>query len=333
MWRNEEMSDRELPKYAVFDDFRYSQRIAVVVRWFLLVTWFFLHNYRAEPSEPSYFINNGLAAVLSVFNGYVHWRIWRGRPVSKRYVVALSAMDLSLITIGIAVSSRFGNTFFVLYYPALLGLSVVFPSRRVAFTAVVTVAVAYAGVSFLITPPGVAIAPRQVTEVVEKEEKVLLIRLAAMFAVVAAGNLITRVERDRRREAVEAERARAEENLELQKRAREAELDVVADVGDSRLVLQEAELSRPDVTLMDVRMPGIDGIETCRMLKQSMPEASVVMLTSFSDEKAVMASIMAGASGYLAQEHSSRGARVRRTHGRQRGVAAGPRRCRLCTAA
>ena len=220
------MSDRDLPKYAVFDDFRYSQRIAVVVRWFLLVTWFFLHNYRAEPSEPSYFINNGLAAVLSVFNGYVHWRIWRGRPVSKRYVVALSAMDLSLITIGIAVSSRFGNTFFVLYYPALLGLSVVFPSRRVAFTAVVTVAVAYAGVSFLITPPGVAIAPRQVTEVVEKEEKVLLIRLAAMFAVVAAGNLITRVERDRRREAVEAERARAEENLELQKRAREAELAV-----------------------------------------------------------------------------------------------------------
>ena len=50
---------------------------------------------------------------------------------------------------------------------------------------------------------------------------------------------------------------------------------------------------------MDVRMPGLDGIQACRMLREVLPETKVVMLTSYSDEQAVMASIMAGASGYL----------------------------------
>jgi hypothetical protein len=73
--------DREsIPSYAVFDDYRYSQRIAVVVRWFLLGSWFFLHNYRAD-FGAAYFINNGLALSLSALNAYVHWRIWKGRPI------------------------------------------------------------------------------------------------------------------------------------------------------------------------------------------------------------------------------------------------------------
>ena len=58
----------------------------------------------------------------------------------------------------------------------------------------------------------------------DRDEKVLVIRLATMLAVVAAANLMHRVERERRREAVEAERAQAERNLELQRKAQEAEL-------------------------------------------------------------------------------------------------------------
>ena len=50
---------------------------------------------------------------------------------------------------------------------------------------------------------------------------------------------------------------------------------------------------------MDVRMPGMDGIDACRALRESLPDARVVMLTSYSDEDAVYASIMAGAAGYL----------------------------------
>ena len=205
---------RELPSYAVFDDYRYSQRIAVVVRWFLIVTWLFLHNYRPELNTV-FVVNNCLAVTLGVLNGYVHWSILRGRPITRRYALAVSAMDLSVITAGMAVSSRFDNAFFVLYYPALLALALVFPSRRLSFTAAALVAVAYAGISTTLEP-GVSYAAR--------DEEHLIIRIVTMFAVVAVGNLITRIERTRRREAVEAEREQAQRNLELQKKAQEAEL-------------------------------------------------------------------------------------------------------------
>lgn len=79
----------------------------------------------------------------------------------------------------------------------------------------------------------------------------------------------------------------------------EDDLEVVGDFGDARVALREAEIQRPDVVLMDVRMPGIDGIEACRLLRDSLPDTRVVMLTSYSDEQAVFSSIMAGASGYL----------------------------------
>ena len=197
----------------VFDDYRYSQRIAVLVRWFLLAAWFAVHNYRADYNSQ-YFINNGMALGLSALNAYVHWRIWKRRPVTMPYVLALSAMDLTFITVGIVVTTRFDNTFFVLYYPAILGLALVSPSRRLSFGGVALVAIAYSAVSIGLDP-GVDFDLR--------EEKVLLIRILTMFAVVAAGALVVRIERDRRREAVEAGREQAERNIALERRAREAD--------------------------------------------------------------------------------------------------------------
>ena len=79
----------------------------------------------------------------------------------------------------------------------------------------------------------------------------------------------------------------------------EDDMEVVGDVGDAQVTLREAEIKGPDVVLMDVRMPGMDGIQACRLLRECLPETRVLMLTSYSAEEAVMASIMAGASGYL----------------------------------
>ena len=90
------MEEKQLPAYAEFEDYRYSQRIAVFVRWFVIVTWLFLQNYRFTLA-PYYYINNAMVITVAVLNAYVTWRIWKGRPVTYRYVVALSVMDLSFI--------------------------------------------------------------------------------------------------------------------------------------------------------------------------------------------------------------------------------------------
>lgn len=74
---------------------------------------------------------------------------------------------------------------------------------------------------------------------------------------------------------------------------------ITHDFGDARVALREIEISRPDIVLMDVRMPDLDGIEACRMVREIDKDVKVLMLTSYTDEKAVFASIMAGASGYL----------------------------------
>ena len=75
--------------------------------------------------------------------------------------------------------------------------------------------------------------------------------------------------------------------------------EVAADFEDGESALSEVDRIRPDVVVMNVRMPGRRGIETCRLLRDSVPDAKVVMLTSSEDEQVVMASLIAGAHGLL----------------------------------
>ena len=207
--------DGQPADYAVFDDYRYSQRIAVAVRWFVLGAWLFLLNYRADVATATLLVLNGMGLVLIVLNGFLQWRIKQDRPITRRYVLALSIMDLAVITAGIGVTGRFGNTFFPFYYPALLGVAVVFSSRRLSFAIATATAAVYATLSLSLAP-GV--------DIDAAEERTLAVRVASMFAVVVAANLMTRIERNRRWEAVEAERVQSERNLELQRRAQRAEL-------------------------------------------------------------------------------------------------------------
>ena len=193
------------------DDLRHSLRISVWVRWFVGIAWFAQLNYRADFSNDTYIPHTLLAASLLALNGYVHYRIRPNRQlraghvnVSWHWAFVLSALDVMAITAGLAISSGFENDFYVLYYPALAAFAVVFASFRLSFAWVTITAVLYAVLSLY---SGV--------DFEDSQEKVLFIRIVTMYAVVAAVNLIFRLERIRRREAVERERELQRERIEL----------------------------------------------------------------------------------------------------------------------
>ncbi len=80
----------------------------------------------------------------------------------------------------------------------------------------------------------------------------------------------------------------------------EADLEVVGEVADAKEALTQAELLSPEVILMDIKMPGMDGIELTRQLKEKQPSCNVLMLTLY-DEYLAQA-IEAGAVGYLLKD-------------------------------
>ncbi len=80
--------------------------------------------------------------------------------------------------------------------------------------------------------------------------------------------------------------------------------EVVAEAEDGQKALIECAAFQPDVALIDVKMPGLDGIETCRRLREAQPGVLAVMLTTFDEPAIVQAANEAGASGYLSKEAS-----------------------------
>jgi two-component system, NarL family, response regulator DevR len=77
---------------------------------------------------------------------------------------------------------------------------------------------------------------------------------------------------------------------------------VTAEAGSVRDAIDEADRSRPDVVVMDVRLTDGSGIEATREIRAKHPETRVLMLTSFADDEALFSSIMAGASGYVLKQ-------------------------------
>ncbi|MFP3913383.1 MAG: response regulator [Actinomycetota bacterium] len=77
------------------------------------------------------------------------------------------------------------------------------------------------------------------------------------------------------------------------------DIEVVGEAGTADEGVRRVGLDNPDVVVMDVRMPERSGIEACREVRAAFPDVKVLMLTSFADEEALMASIMAGAAGYV----------------------------------
>ena len=85
----------------------------------------------------------------------------------------------------------------------------------------------------------------------------------------------------------------------------EDDIVVTAQAASVREAVDEADRTRPDVIVMDVRLSDGSGIEATREIRASHPETKVLMLTSFADDEALFASIMAGASGYVLKQVKS----------------------------
>ncbi len=83
---------------------------------------------------------------------------------------------------------------------------------------------------------------------------------------------------------------------------READLEVVGDADNAEQALARIPPTRPDVAVLDVRLPDGDGVEVCREIRSRHPEVRCLMLTSFADDAALRAAVMAGAAGYLLKQ-------------------------------
>ncbi len=180
--------------------------ISVWVRWFVVGAWVVQMNYRPNFTDPNYFPNMLIAITTLALNGYVHYHLLSNRRITWRWALFQIGFDTVMLTLGLANSGGFSNSFFTLYYATLAMFAVVFTSFRLSLLWVTSVAAAYAAMSLMVEP-GVDFGI--------KEEKILFTRIVIMYAVVIVVNLISRFERIRRREAVERERELIREQIEL----------------------------------------------------------------------------------------------------------------------
>ena len=104
------------------------------------------------------------------------------------------------------------------------------------------------------------------------------------------------------------------------------DIDVVGEASDGDEVLDLVERTSPDVVLMDLRMPRIDGIKATSLLRSRFPDVRVLVLTAYPDDHRVLEAVRAGASGYLLKdvEEDDLAAAIRSVHSGQVLVAPGP---------
>ena len=86
----------------------------------------------------------------------------------------------------------------------------------------------------------------------------------------------------------------------------EGDIAVIGEAGTVKRGVAEALRLRPDVTLMDLRLPDGSGVEACRQIRAEAPESKIIILTSYADEDALYAAVMAGAAGYILKDLDAR---------------------------
>lgn len=83
---------------------------------------------------------------------------------------------------------------------------------------------------------------------------------------------------------------------------RHGKFEIVGEAADGAIAVAEIKKLRPDVVVMDIGMPSMDGIEAARQVKQALPETKVIMLTSHDSEQEIFASLASGANGYCLKD-------------------------------
>ncbi len=86
---------------------------------------------------------------------------------------------------------------------------------------------------------------------------------------------------------------------------RHPQFDVVGEAGSAREAVEQVATLKPEVVLMDIRLPGTSGIEACEEIVNKFPGTRVIMLTSYADDEMLFSAIRAGASGYLLKQIGS----------------------------
>ena len=85
------------------------------------------------------------------------------------------------------------------------------------------------------------------------------------------------------------------------------QFQVVAEAGTAKEAIEKVEKYRPDVVLMDIRLPGASGIEACQEITERWPDVRVVILTSYAEDDMLFSAIRAGASGYVLKQIGAEG--------------------------
>ena len=210
--RNAVVRPRRAVGWADVDYLRLGLRISVWVRWFAVIAWLAQLHHQVSFAHPPYVGQMLFGMGLLALNGYLLYRIEAKRTASWRWVLGLSAMDLAMLTGGLAVSIEFGDTFFVLYYAALAMFAAVCASLWLSFAGATAIAGIYLTLSVTSESGSLQIEGKEA----------LLANIIAIYAVVAAVGLVSRFERirssfdrARRRRAVERERELLQERIDL----------------------------------------------------------------------------------------------------------------------
>ena len=188
------------------DGLRYLATVSVWGRWFVSAVCVFLLVYRPLFETSTYTAYLILLLILLASNGYIHYRLASKKTMTLQWVLALSVVDVILISVGVGVSGFQHFLFFMLYYPALAMFALLFTSFRLNLAWVTLVSFTYTVIC--VTSEGSI-------DLDARDDKALITRIAMMYVVSASVNLVSGFERTRWRQAIERERTLQRERIDL----------------------------------------------------------------------------------------------------------------------